>query len=734
MTDIIYQAPVTQLGSYSQPWSGYEYEPPADGSIEITYTPESAGDKYIEAFFRYVLWNSFVQVLIGGTTGGLWIKYFDGGWNTVSTIAGVLTDGVSATIRITYVGTSIKVYVNTVEQLTGTVDYNLTTAYARVQHGLVTNDIELRWYTAGGVPAIGLQSYNFTIKKTYYMRADGTAANKEAATSDAQASTSMSLATHNSESGLGSCNIVVSDAGGVYRGTLAPKSGDATADTTYIASGSPIFSGAALVSGWTLHAGSVWKATVTTEPQQVWIDGAFGDRKTSIANCVNALDWYWAANVLYLYAASDPDTLYTTPGVEGGSISDVLDVTGLVYATFDGITVEKANHHNVFGYDAQHVTFSNCTLQWAWHSGAGFGKTTHNDYVTFEDCIVRYNAVNGIFSNTSTHLTIRRCEVYENGRHQYANPDWSADHQWTSGLKIWDASNNALFEYNYVHDNGPLVTEDINLGNGIWLDFANATAGNEHVVRYNYIKDNAACGIYCEGNQYSLCYGNLLVDNAKCAQSGVWSVAQMRVDARDGSDGQYNWFYNNTAYGGLYGIICLTTNQVAGTEVKYNRWRNNIVVETTLARLYADTGGDNDGVNGTGNVYNANCFGAQAAGFINWNATAYATYDAWLAASSQLDNNVEVDPSFQDAGSDQYWLKTGSPCIDAGVNLGSPYNVGLGYDSVWPSAVTAVNQSGAWDLGAYPYSNPQGGTGITSRYRHFLRRKRHHGILRERSR
>ena len=43
--------------------------------------------------------------------------------------------------------------------------------------------------------------------------------------------------------------------------------------------------------------------------------------------------------------------------------------------------------------------------------------------------------------------------------------------------------------------------------------------------------------------------------------------------------------------------------------------------------LYADDGGDNDGVYGSGNVYEHNAFGVEHSGFIYWSGLK-STYDA----------------------------------------------------------------------------------------------------------
>ena len=76
---------------------------------------------------------------------------------------------------------------------------------------------------------------------TYYLRADGTAANKAAATGCSAASTAMSIATHNSETFSAGDECHLCDDGGTYRATLIPpSSGSSDNVITYqAASGDP---------------------------------------------------------------------------------------------------------------------------------------------------------------------------------------------------------------------------------------------------------------------------------------------------------------------------------------------------------------------------------------------------------------------------------------------------------------------------------------------------------------
>jgi hypothetical protein len=71
------------------------------------------------------------------------------------------------------------------------------------------------------------------------------------------------------------------------------------------------------ITTWTAQGTTnVWQATLTTEPASVKFNGTAGTEKTSVATLTAANYWYWASNVLYVYSTSDPDTAYTSPGIE----------------------------------------------------------------------------------------------------------------------------------------------------------------------------------------------------------------------------------------------------------------------------------------------------------------------------------------------------------------------------------------------------------------------------------
>jgi hypothetical protein len=67
------------------------------------------------------------------------------------------------------------------------------------------------------------------------------------------------------------------------------------------------------------------------------------------------------------------------------------------------------------------------------------------------------------------------------------------------------------------------------------------------------------------------------------------------------------------------------------------------------------------------------------------------------------------DPKFTNSVGNDLTLQSSSPAIDAGLNLGATYQLGLAPGSVWTSAVSTLNQNNygaGWEIGAYVYIAP----------------------------
>jgi parallel beta-helix repeat protein len=546
---------------------------------------------------------------------------------------------------------------------------------------------------------------------TYYVRADGAAENKSAATSDASPETAMSLSKHNNLSFAPGDVIIISDAGGVYRGSLYPRSaGSASAQVTYRAKGSPELSGADVIKGWSVYSGSIWQAVVSTNPPQVFIDGVFGDRKGARSEVVGSRDWYWESNTLYLYSSVDPDTL-SGPGVEASIRSPIIGM-GKDYVTYDGLLVTKSSGAGFKSTTpGSNSIIKNCTMEWNWNWGLEIGGTTVTKTgIIVEDNVARYNGSGGLnFNQRLTNVTIRGNRVYLNGKYQSDPIIYNPFHAWAAGIKLWE--NVGVMEgfkiySNEVFRNGRgLPGDPRGRGSGIWVDAVQGNPGNPIMIRHNLVHENKATGIFIEISSNTITYGNVLNNNAS---NDGGPPANILLDTRESYVTTNNKVYNNTSYGGRVGIHVGAYNTRPGMEISNNIIRNNVIVGAEEQNLYCHTGGDNDGVRGWGNVYENNSFGVESGGFIRWGGSYLSTYAAWEAAYGKPTNSVQGDPQLAGTSRTSLYLKSTSPCIDAGEDLGTAYRSGLRASSVWTDSVRLADQNAygsGWDVGAYVDSN-----------------------------
>jgi hypothetical protein len=549
---------------------------------------------------------------------------------------------------------------------------------------------------------------------TYFVRADGTAPAMSYATSCSSAESAMSLSTHNNQSLAPGDRIVLCNEGGVFRAELrAARSGSAGSPITYDGRGTAVVAASDLITDWVAAAGNIYVAHVPTQPQQVFVDGRFGDRKTGTGSLVDEYDWYWSSSSLYLYAPGDPDTRYSSPGVEAGARSRCIRVAG-DHITIDGLTAKHSNQHNIMAYNSTGITFENLTSEWAWELGIVISGNTPQSDNAIQDCVARFNGAGGVSSAYSrtgrmANHTYRRNTCYENGRHQFATPLWSTAHQFTFGIKIWGnhlASTGVVIAENEVFDNGPAGTtiDSSQKGNGIWVDEVNGSSEAPIVIRHNLCYNNVGSGVFLENTSLNDVHANVLYRNATgSAVLTPYAAGGVKLLARQGYDTSNNNILNNTIVGGWIGLQVTSYDQVAGLEVSHNTFRNNIVVAAEGRILRATGGGDNR-TWGTGNVYDNNCFGAESPDFIHWGLLDFDTYAAWEAASGGPSSSIKDDPQLAGDSWELLFPTAGSPCCSSGENLGADFDDVLLESSRWTDSVVTIDQGlngDGWDVGAY---------------------------------
>jgi len=492
---------------------------------------------------------------------------------------------------------------------------------------------------------------------TYYVAEGGTATDqaKENATSGTYPTGCLSPAGYNAETFSAGDEVHLSDEGGVIRAQInTPSSGSSGSEIIIKAKSgdSPIVSGAELISTWSDEGGNIWSASRATDPRQVYIDGTFGDEKGSSGACVNEFDWYWddPTNTIYLYSTSDPDTAYTSPGVEYAAREYC------VYVTEDYITLED--------FDCKYSYAGGVA---AWSGVAGFtANRIHTSYTGWTP--TGSSVASGIIcQNCAGPITIHQCETEYSG--------WNGIQ--TANGYVAQALADVTISECYVHNTAH---------NGIDIRCTNSGGTVTGVVIEECrVHDTLDNGIYCYREANYLCSEYEFLNNIVYKTGGGGIIVNAATSAYHDDVIAYGntiAFCGQVTYG--QGIDFKCTNGV----IKNNILFNNNVSETSTTDFKCTDGG------GAANVADYNwiyCNIHAVGSLIQWDGT-YRSYDEWVSNDSQNANGDDTDPLMTDPSNGDFTLQSGSPCKGGAVNLGAGYDTGILPGSTWPLNVLAADR------------------------------------------
>ena len=480
------------------------------------------------------------------------------------------------------------------------------------------------------------------------------------------------------------------------------SSGKPITITSY-GTGRAIINGANLLASWTHASASLYHASEPSTSSlgvgsfQVFEDGNRLTQNTRSSTSLQAGQWYLdtgGRNIwVYTTAGDDPTGHTMEISVRQNCIGNSMDYVALL-----NLTVKNAAWAG--------VDFNNYSQ--ALHSVSITGMTALNNY---NDGIAVYDAGSGysisnvsISGNTTNGNGLVGIDIFANvaaispvsvtGNTSH-DDNWNPTASPLGGIHVFGPNiNNLTIENNLVYNTGRAFSDfkaypnTTWTGAGIYVD----TVGRSLVIRYNKLYNNNISGIVLEEVYDALVQGNIAYSN------GLAGFTLDRLGAR-------NLVYNNSSYGNSIGYQVWAPGNSTPNDFLNNRFSNNIAFGNRVAALTATEGGENDGTYGSGNVYTYNAFGPEATNFIEWGSGAYkSTYAAFNTAYGSNTHSVAGDPLFTNGPGGDFTLRVGSPAIDAGVNLGSTYQMGLSPASSWPSSVSTLNQNSfgaSWEIGAF---------------------------------
>jgi len=516
---------------------------------------------------------------------------------------------------------------------------------------------------------------------------------------------------------------------------------------------------------WTDLGSNVWSRTWADTCRVVIVDGAMGVRCSTQAAVNAASEWFWDAGVLYLYSTSNPATAFTTleagkrtyaiyargrshvkvhdVEIYGGQTPNAADATddgggividdgcsdvevadcevwgcygfGIVMRGVTGATVHGVAVHDIDGdltnsthgdgiafKAAADGTQSTAIKVYAITDGSGCVRsvvhgTAIDDFhvydCNFQDC---YNYAIYVLPDdgeTSNDVEIGPGIVVD---HIGINA-CIAVHLKTTGTlsNVWIHGNtidmNSVVDRNHHGINlgtnaGTNIVEKnkiTNAHNGIRIFSGTST------IRYNSISGYTLSniGLFLTG-QVITAYGNLVDHADRSVAVGElcsctiynntftrWVNYCLYMDATGSEAGQYTIFKNN---------ICWTAQATSNGVIQQNN--PNRILTSDYNRIYTP--------DVTSVYYRKPVF--------------YNTLAAWAAGTGQDAHSTAGVPEFVDTATQDYRLAAASPCIGAGLDLGSPYNDILSYHATWPDHVRLYDQDGAdgqWMIGCYgPYT------------------------------
>lgn len=472
--------------------------------------------------------------------------------------------------------------------------------------------------------------------------------------------------------------------------TLTPPSsgveGNLITFGAYGVGANPIINGADLVTGWTAFNGNQWEAAFTPDwgtLQEVFFDETLGTQVGGTGELDAEFEWYWNANVLYVFSVGDADGVYTSPGIEASSRRRCLAILDKNYVRFEYIDFKYANehgiicrgHHNEFdnidstwnsanGFIAVQATTTACTLTFVdcsnnADSGVEFQQGAHTnlcedciantnrisdgfviggnaaDFPTlggennvFRRCVSKFNAENG-FDLKNAPQTIEYCETEANGESAIV---W---HHYSDGVIVHHSK--FLDELEIIRS----------------IDGNEVSSGNDHIY-YNIMKlhdTNGVIGINHKASGPAYYYNNVLI------VPGMSDAIGAAVNMSSANTPNVT-FKNNIIY--VTGAKAIRVQQTAGT---YD-FDNNCYYRTDAGDTW------------------------------HWGAGSYDAIGDWRTASGEDANAINSDPSFLGGGDyEGYDIGNGSPCKDAGTNVG----LTVDYEGA------LVPSGAAQDMGAHEY-------------------------------
>jgi hypothetical protein len=492
-----------------------------------------------------------------------------------------------------------------------------------------------------------------TVGNIYYLRADGTAANKAAATSGSSPSTAMSVTTHNSETFEAGDHIRLGDTGGTYKKSIiAPSSGKDGHPIVYEAAPGqhPVIDLTMDIGtgGWAGPDGN-GVYTKSGYGRVLWEDGVALPRATSTA-CTDGNWYYLNASLVLQYKPTSGtpashtsiQTIWYYDANWGPYAFDLrersnIDVSGLTINRGSiGVAQNVSNSASTL---IKNIKIYDCTFnQSLW---AIWGQVVLNNCI-FQDAEFYNNTIN--YSNGGISIWTGSAMVSHtqhplrvNIHHNTINHHYSIDanHNWTYAIgTVVDDHEGISFQdpvsctvsHNQITCDLPMDGNNHRRGIFLYLN-PHAPSMNNNIVTYNKIIGGYDLALYVIGNPPNSAQGNIIACNVLQSNIGYYpDCYALFIKIPSNSASGINYLCNNTIN---YSVL---TSGIYIPGPDSGKWtiENNIVSTTRWVSMVGTVTTKSDYIFSYNNYYSTSgspfYYSGSSRTFAFWKALA-ATWD-----------------------------------------------------------------------------------------------------------
>lgn len=286
------------------------------------------------------------------------------------------------------------------------------------------------------------------------------------------------------------------------------------------------------------------------------------------------------------------------------------------------------------------------------------------EYITIKNFKVQNTQHASIYITASRYVTVKYCQLYVTGHGgvfiQESNNCYIAVNWMTTPATFFNAQTDGIYAQrnsNNTYDKNNIVISNQHTSQHCdaiqFYQETNATVCNNYVEQNN-TKGGNAQGIYCSDNS-----GVFRIFNN--VGYGMYTTSSLIKFKNYNTTGRSE-IIGNTLYGGKGALVQTNDANIV--------FKNNIIVTVGSYPVASFEKAFVNKSNVNNNIYKRNGTGSTLFAY----AGSSYTMSIWKSSGMDI-NGAETDPKFAGVAVKDFNLTSGSPALNKGANLSSPYNV-----------------------------------------------------------